>query len=94
MESCPQHEPTPRTAAIEALNNFTIDSGSIDAAHGTFEFTQRYQDGPDTYWKGCLMRLNNVEDQSDDPVSVDLEQVASRAVNLAVIRFVLARDNF
>jgi hypothetical protein len=59
-------QPTPRTAEIAALNEFRIESGSINGADGTFSFTQRYSDGNDTIWNGRLMRLENVEDLSND----------------------------
>ena len=64
---------TPRTAEIAALNEFGIESGSIDGAQGTVNFTQRYTDGSATFWEGRLMRLDNVVDPSNDAVSLALD---------------------
>lgn len=63
-------QPTPRTAAIAALNEFSIESGSVDGAQGTVSFAQRYSDGSVTVWEGRLMRLDNVVDPSSDTVSL------------------------
>ena len=65
-------QPTPRTAEIAALNEFSIEAGNIDGDQGVFTFTQRYSDGHDTIWRGRLMRLENVEDLGNDAVSPTL----------------------
>ena len=93
-------QPTPRTAEIAALNEFRIESGSINGADGTFSFTQRYSDGTDTVWKGQLMRLENVEDPStDDAVSSQPERWGvpsqTRALaNILLYAFVVAHHSF